>query len=80
MRPTRSPVTITISFAAGVTGTINLAGVLPNLNTNLTINGPGANLLTVRRNTGGDYRIFLITGGATVTISGLTARATTAPA
>jgi hypothetical protein len=32
----------------------------------------GANLLTVRRDTGGDYRIFTINSGKTVTISGLT--------
>ncbi len=44
-----------------VIGTINLTGQLPNL-TNMTINGPGSNLLTVRRNTGGDYRIFTING------------------
>ena len=54
-----------------VTGTIQLGGVLPNLSTDITINGPGANLLTVRRNTGGNYGIFTINGG-TVAISGLT--------
>ena len=57
-----------ISFS--VTGTINLTGALPNLS-NLTINGPGSSQLTVRRDTGGDYRIFSIPG-ATVSISGLT--------
>jgi len=62
----------TINFAAGVTGTINLGGPLPDLSTNIEINGPGANLLTVRRNTGGNYRIFNISGGMTVKISGLT--------
>jgi hypothetical protein len=56
----------------GVTGTINLTGALPNLTHNISINGPGANLLTVRRDTGGDYRIFVVTVGATVAISGLT--------
>ena len=60
----------TIEF--GVTGTINLAGELPAINNNLTINGPGANLLTVRRNTGGDYRIFTINSNRVVTINGLT--------
>jgi hypothetical protein len=54
----------------GVTGTINLSGSLPNLTHNITINGPGANLLTVRRDTGGNYGIFRV--GATVAISGLT--------
>ena len=50
--------------------TINLAGALPDINTSLTINGPGANLLTVRRDTGGVYRIFTIS--STVSLSGLT--------
>lgn len=59
----------TIEFS--VTGTINLAGELPAINNNLTINGPGANLLTVRRNTGGDYRIFTINSNRVVTINGL---------
>ncbi len=55
-----------------VNGTINLAGVLPDIASNLMINGPGANLLTVRRNTGGDYRIFQINSGVSVDLSGLT--------
>jgi hypothetical protein len=39
----------TITF--GVTGTINLTGALPGVG-NISINGPGADLLTVRRDTG----------------------------
>jgi CSLREA domain-containing protein len=58
----------TINFS--VNGTINLTGSLPAL-TNMTINGPGSGLLTVRRDTGGDYRIFFI-NGFIVNISGLT--------
>jgi hypothetical protein len=54
----------------GVTGTINLTGALPGLAHNIGINGPGANLLTVRRDTGGDYSIFTVS--AAVAISGLT--------
>ncbi len=54
-----------------VTGTINLTGVLPDLSTDVTINGPGPNRLSVRRDTGGDYRIFKVSS-ATVGISGLT--------
>lgn len=65
-----------ISFASGLAGTIELAGALPDLSTNITITGPGANLLTVRRNTGGNYRIFTISNGTTtgprVTLRGLT--------
>jgi CSLREA domain-containing protein len=57
--------------ATGVTGTINLTGALPSISSSMTITGPGSSQLTVRRNTGGDYRIFTIT--STVTISGLTA-------
>ena len=63
---------MTIPLAFGATGTINLASVLPNLSTNIDIEGPGANLLTVRRDTGGYYRIFTVSSGATDTLSGLT--------
>ncbi|HVF71788.1 MAG TPA: choice-of-anchor Q domain-containing protein, partial [Chthoniobacterales bacterium] len=62
------PQTITFS----VMGTINLTSPLPNLSTEMTIDGPGAGQLTVRRDTGGDYRIFNVTTGATVTINELT--------
>ena len=58
--------------AAGVTGVIQLTGVLPDLSSDLNINGPGASALIVRRNTGGDYRIFNVKAGVTVNISGLT--------
>lgn len=58
--------TINISTA----GTINLTGALPILSSNITINGPGSGLLTVRRDTGGNYRIFQSSG--TSSISGLT--------
>ena len=60
----------TIGFE--VTGTINLAGALPDLSTNIDIQGPGANLLTVRRDTGGSYRIFTVVSGATVALRDLT--------
>ena len=59
--------TDTINFS--VTGTINLTGPLPSL-TNMNINGPGPDQLTVRRNTGGDYRVLTI-NGFIVNISGL---------
>ena len=59
--------------AVPVTGTVNLTGALPNLSTNIDLEGPGANQFTVRRNTGGDYSIFTITGDTTeVSISGMT--------
>jgi hypothetical protein len=60
----------TINF--GVAGTINLSKALPVLASNVTINGPGADLATVRRDTGGFYRVFTVAPGATVAISGLT--------
>jgi hypothetical protein len=53
------------------TGTINLTGALPNLASDMDIVGPGSSLLTVRRNTGGNYRIFSVAPGATVRIAGL---------
>ena len=62
--------TITFDLGAGA-HTINLAGALPNLSTNMTIQGPGADLLSVRRDTGGNYRIFTVPTGA-VTLAGLT--------
>src|SRR5262249_54063287 len=55
-----------------VIGTINLAGALPDLTHGVNIEGPGADFMTVRRDTGGDYRIVTVASGATVLISGLT--------
>jgi predicted outer membrane repeat protein len=56
----------------GVTGTIDLSGALPHLSSNITITGPGANLLNVHRNTTDHYSIFLINSGVTAAISDLT--------
>jgi hypothetical protein len=55
-----------------VTGAINLTAPLPNLSSNIEINGPGASNLTIRRDSGGDYRLFTIDNGQTVTISAVT--------
>lgn len=63
--------TIAFSNLFNAPQTINLTGVLPDISANLTITGPGADRLTVRRSTGGDYRIFLVAAGS-ATISGLT--------
>ncbi len=54
--------------------TIQLTTVLPNLSSNITITGPGANLLTVNgeAQSNNNYRIFNVTTGNTVSISGLT--------
>jgi hypothetical protein len=55
-----------------VKGTINLSGPLPDISSNIAILGPGADALTVRRDSGGDYRIFTVIGAPTVKFSGLT--------
>jgi fibronectin-binding autotransporter adhesin len=73
-----------VSFAAGVRGTIQLTSALPTISTNLFLQGPGANLLTVRRNSGGNYRIFTISNGTIdgpdALITGLTINNGQAPA
>ncbi|HET6893733.1 MAG TPA: CSLREA domain-containing protein, partial [Pyrinomonadaceae bacterium] len=64
-----------INFETGLTGTITLLSELPNLSASMSINGPGASQLTVQRSTAGgtpNFRIFTISSGAIVTISGLT--------
>ncbi|MDQ3801439.1 MAG: carboxypeptidase regulatory-like domain-containing protein [Acidobacteriota bacterium] len=50
-----------INFQAGLTGTINLESSLPTLSFPVTINGPHADLLTVRRNASVAFRIFHVT-------------------
>jgi CSLREA domain-containing protein len=55
-----------------VNGTINLTSALPTFSKSMTINGPGAEQLTVRRNSAEPYRIFVVNAGANVTMSGLT--------
>ena len=63
-----------ITFAAGLAGTIRLSSTLPELNTNLTIRGPGADRLTIRGlgpTAPGSFRI-ISARGATVRLEGLT--------
>jgi CSLREA domain-containing protein len=65
----------TIKFS--VTGTITLTSVLPDTVSNISINGPGANLLTIQRSPAGgtpSFRIFNTTVFfyGVVTFSGLT--------
>src|SRR5262249_20243623 len=63
----------TISFAVTGTITLNALGELPVLNSNISIVGPGANLLTVNRDSGAaPFRIFTVNFGKTVSISRLT--------
>jgi hypothetical protein len=59
-----------ITFAPGLTGTIQLQSALPALNASVAIQGPGANLITVD---GTSYSgIFTVGSAAAVEISGLT--------
>ena len=67
-----APAADMITFTAAAQPTINLTGALPDIVDDLTIAGPGAGALTVRRNTGNAYRIFTITGDWNVAISGMT--------
>jgi hypothetical protein len=68
----RHPGADVITFAPGVTGILRLNRVLPDLTSDIDIQGPGANVLTVRRDSGsGDYSILVVEKG-TATVSGLT--------
>ena len=60
----------TINFDAAVTGTITLTSGELLVNDSITINGPGANILAVNGNAAS--RVFHISSGKTVIISGLT--------
>jgi CSLREA domain-containing protein len=65
----------TINFS--VTGTIDLASALPDISSEMLLNGPGASLLTIQRSTTSgtpDFRIFNVTAASpgVVTFSGLT--------
>ena len=64
----------TITFAPNVTGAINLTSGQLLINKSLTINGPGANLLSVQRSAGAsNFRIFQILPTSVIaSISGLT--------
>jgi CSLREA domain-containing protein len=61
---------IEIDLPAG--STINLTQALPAITESVAITGPGADKLTVRRSTGGDYGIFHVTTSGTVSFSGIT--------
>jgi large repetitive protein len=69
------PTPDTIGFSLPASSTITLNTALDAINGDVTINGPGAGTLTVKRSTVGgtpDFRIFAINSGKTVNISGLT--------
>ncbi len=59
-----------IIFFSNVTGTITLLSPLPALAANITITGPGTNLLTVSGNN--QFHVFCMNTGTTNTLSGLT--------
>ena len=61
---------IGIDLPAG--SVINLTGALPDITESVSISGPGANMVTVRRNTGGNYGIFNVATSGTVSFFGLT--------
>jgi hypothetical protein len=61
----------TITFAPGLTGTINLQSALPTLNANVNIQGPGAQVITVDGSSSKDYG-FTVDSAANVQIAGLT--------
>jgi hypothetical protein len=65
-------VTAPITFAPGLHGTIALTGGPLAITSGVTIQGPGANVLTI--DAGGQSRVFSVGGGSAdkVTISGLT--------
>jgi hypothetical protein len=72
-----SPSGALITFAPALNGqTINLLTALPDITKSVTIQGPGANLLTVRRdlNAATDFSVFTIAAGVPggVSISGIT--------
>lgn len=63
----------TASFAGTAPYTLQLTGVLPDLNTGVTLNGPGAEVLTIRgEGVGNPYRIFHVASSGTLTLSGVT--------
>ena len=64
-----------IQFAPGLHGTISLQSALPDLISNVAVQGPGASQLSVQidfASASGSFRLFTVTPTATVTLSGLT--------
>src|SRR5262249_21987718 len=65
-----TPIAGTVDFQAGLSGTITLTSTTLTIAKDLTIAGPGANVLTVSGNNA--RQVFNISGPFTVAISGLT--------
>ena len=62
----------TITFASGVTGTIQLGSYLPTITARQTIEGPGPGALTIAAGSPSDNTLYTNTTGGAVSISGLT--------
>lgn len=58
----------------GLTGTISITSVLPNISSDATITGPGSSVLTIQRSSS-TFAIFIISSNTTVAMSGLTVTA-----
>ena len=68
-------ITFAPALTSGGPATISLLTALPDMASDMTIDGPGATLLTIQRSTAGGipkFRIFTINSGTTVTLFGLT--------
>jgi hypothetical protein len=59
-------------FVRSSTIKINLTGAFSDLTHSVQIQGPGTDQLTVRRDTGDNYRIFTVLSSTMVSIAGLT--------
>ncbi|MCI0639822.1 MAG: hypothetical protein L0Y72_31365 [Gemmataceae bacterium] len=62
-----------ITFQWGMGGVIELDTTLPPIAANMNINGTGA-AITIRRDGGGDYRIFTVQGGVQFDLSNLSVK------
>src|SRR5687767_5420225 len=63
--------TITFDIAGAGPHAIQLGGALPALAESVDIVNTSSESITVRRNTGGNYRVFTVNSGQTVNLSGL---------
>jgi hypothetical protein len=69
-RANASPGEDRVVFA--VEGTIHLTQPLPDITDDALFTGPGADRLTIRRDTGGNYRVLKVNTGVTAQIYGVT--------
>jgi CSLREA domain-containing protein len=60
----------TVSLS-GLTGTITLSSVLPDISSDLSINGPGSSVLTIQRGGTHNFAVFTTSFSATAAIAGL---------